>query len=175
MYESDPRAVDRVKLRKLFLQDDPPLSNVEIAKIIGHDRKTVGRWRGEWKEEVPQSPLRRVVTSLPDDEVFERLHNQRVPVVRQARILGLPLRRVHRARYRLNLKYKDQVVAYPQEMHDAVDAMLADGSSFAEIQRTLKVSQHFLRDHWPGQGWTPQQGMAHRRALREAREAGIDL
>lgn len=173
MYDSDPRRVDEKRLRELLWQDNPKLKNVEIAAIMGINRKTVSRYRSDWK--APLSPNGTKNKMLPDDEVFKELHSQKVPVPRQARMLRLSKRQVQYARKRLELRYSDGVQPYPQEMYDACEAMLDDGMSFAEIQRTLKISEHFLRDHFPGRGWTPQQAAQLRSAKRQARRAGLEL
>ena len=45
--------------------------------------------------------------------------------------------------------------------------MVADGASWADIQRTLHVSVHTLRRHFPGTAWTAQQSGAQGRMGRK--------
>jgi transposase-like protein len=59
----------------------------------------------------------------------------------------------------------------------AAAAMVADGASFREIERTLHVAQKTLVRHFPGAQWTHQQAAelaaAVRRANRLQRRAAI--
>lgn len=56
--------------------------------------------------------------------------------------------------------------AMTPERKKAIEAMLADEWSFAEISRTEGADVKTLSKHFPGQAWTTQQRAAHLSALR---------
>lgn len=57
------------------------------------------------------------------------------------------------------------------ELKAAVEARLEEGWPFREITKTLGVSYHMLRRHWPGRAWTHRQTIEHGIAARQANRA----
>lgn len=53
------------------------------------------------------------------------------------------------------------------ERRARIEAMLDEGMSFKEIQRTEGADMSTLRKHFPGRNWTPQESSAYTAALRE--------
>jgi hypothetical protein len=49
-----------------------------------------------------------------------------------------------------------------------------EGASFAEVMRTVKISRHTLKKHFPGKQWTTEQVLQHARTVRHG-ERAIDL
>ena len=49
-------------------------------------------------------------------------------------------------------------------------ALLDDGASYTEVARTLGCSRFWVSKHFPGRGWTSQQGGAYGYMLRKANE-----
>lgn len=115
-----------------------------------------------------------VRTGAEHDEEVARLSAQQVPIKRQARILGITPRQVESSRRRQGLTgVTNQPVS--AERRAQANAMFEDGASYAEVHRTTGINTKYLRKHWPDKGWTQEQTMEYRHALRKAREAGIDL
>jgi transposase-like protein len=50
----------------------------------------------------------------------------------------------------------------------AIEALLEEGMSFAEIERTTGWKHQTLQRHFPGRAWTPEQCGEHARAIRTA-------
>lgn len=50
----------------------------------------------------------------------------------------------------------------PPETVAKVEAMLAERCSFKDIHRTAGVSEHWLKTHYKGQGWTQQEIIEYR-------------
>lgn len=56
------------------------------------------------------------------------------------------------------------------ERKAAIERMLADEWSFAEISRTEGADQATLRKHFPGRAWTEKQRIAHLSTLRRVHD-----
>lgn len=70
--------------------------------------------------------------------------------------LGITARNV--IRYRKALGISRPVAApYPREVWERAEQMLDDGAPYAEVARTLGVSQHQVANRFPGRGWTLEQ------------------
>lgn len=44
------------------------------------------------------------------------------------------------------------------ELLKQAEALLADGASQREVQRTTGLARETIRKHFPGKGWTQKQG-----------------
>lgn len=83
------------------------------------------------------------------------------------RELGATERKVDRALCRLREKGSLPPAKYtglpiPEKTIRQVEALLDDGTSFADIHRTLGVSERWLQRKYPGRGWSPQQVAQYR-------------
>lgn len=162
--------VDLIKLKALY---DQGKNDSEIAKILGNG---LSRQGVTYRRRLLNLPTKYV----PDDILFDyrdeiiRMHEQRVPLARQVRILGVNERRLQRARRRLGLSGEPQVVI-SEERSRQVEQMLKDGMPYVEVHRTTGISQRWIREHFPGMGWTNAQSAAHRSAIGEARKAGLSI
>jgi DNA invertase Pin-like site-specific DNA recombinase len=56
----------------------------------------------------------------------------------------------------------------PPEVKQAVEEKLTEGWPFREITKTLGISYHMLRRHWPGRAWTHRQTIEHAITMRRA-------
>lgn len=61
--------------------------------------------------------------------------------------------------------------AMTPERRAAIEQMLADGWSFAEIHRTEGADPETLRRHFPGQAWTTTQRAQHLATIRDHKAA----
>lgn len=148
-------------------------SDAEIAKILGAPAtKDIVRDR---RNSLGIKASQQKVDILLDykDDIL-RMGAQKVPIPRQARILGVSPRRIERARGRLHLSRPAQTPV-SEENKKRIKAMLDSGASYSEVHRTTGVSRRWIVNHYPNQGWSAKESAEYRHALQKAREAGIDL
>lgn len=155
-------AIRLVKERRLF--------DSEIANEVGCESETVGRIRAS----LGLDALSKRHKSEHDEDLI-RMHEQKVPLSRQARTIGESQRFVERARRRLGLKSREARAPITPERRAQAEALFDDEQSRAEVSRTTGLSEKWLRKNFPGRAWTQEQIAEHRHALDAARKAGIDL
>ena len=117
--------------------------------------------------------------SLPRDDYLTRAAERREQVRRMtlqgastrqiAEALGTSTRTITRTRVKLGISQ-----APLPRMTDAQKAealrLLDDGCSATETARTVGVSIHSILKHFPGRGWTRQQGAAWGLFMRHTNE-----
>lgn len=84
---------------------------------------------------------------------------------------GCDLVTVTRIRKALNLpEFAGTPRRLTTDRRQRIQAMLADGQSFAEISRTEGADPETLRRHFPGQQWTRRQCIDFHTAIRRIKE-----
>lgn len=99
---------------------------------------------------------------------IERLHNDGLTDRQIATQLGCSEHAVWRIRKELGLTPGRRPL--PAERLKHIQAMLADGWSWKEIQRTEGAHHDTMQRYFPGTQWTPEQMNEHRVELRRIRK-----
>lgn len=94
-----------------------------------------------------------------DREEFARLYEEGLSLSELAEHFGAHPATLYRVRVSLGLPAT--VRRMTPERKAAISAMLDDGWSFAEVQRTEGADWETLARHFPGRAWTTAQRMAH--------------
>lgn len=129
-----------------------------------------------YKLKRPEFLLQGGVRSQVDDEMVAELLDKRLGTGRIARRLDVNPRTISRARKRIGRASNRGIhPPHPQEYLDKAEALLNDNAPMAEVARTLKVGDKWVREHFPGRGWTQEQTNEFNRAKRLARKAGVEL
>ena len=110
-----------------------------------------------------------------DKRLIKQYAEQRVPISRQMVLLNLQRRQIERARKSLGLARPEQTRITPEQSERVRSLLEDDGCSIIEAHRTTGISQRWIREHYPGHGWTATQGAELMQAKRQARKAGIRL
>lgn len=164
-YPSRASRVDPEEFKRLFEQG---AAREELAE---HFRVSPGRVttiRGELG--LPPFPRRNGYRLKP--ELKERSENVRVMFLNGAttkeicRELALtPSKVEHSKRYLRDtgqLPPTNRGRPMDEERAKRVAEMVEEGASYNDICRTVGVSVHYVRNHHPGRGWTPQQTAEYR-------------
>jgi IS30 family transposase len=104
-----------------------------------------------------------------DRAEFHRLNANGWTSEQLAEHFGVHPTSISRLRVKLGLSQKPTMTP---ERKQAIEAMLDDGMSYREINRTEGADMQTLRRHFPGRNWTPQQSADHLAAIRRA--TGVD-
>jgi hypothetical protein len=94
-----------------------------------------------------------------DRDEFRRLNADGWTAPQLAQHFGIAPRSVTRLRSKLGIQAPTDHTLTPDRLAQ-IEAMLDDGASQREIQRTLGVDRETIRAHFPGRGWTLADGGA---------------
>ena len=103
-----------------------------------------------------------------DRDTVAQLHSEGRTVRQIAETLGCSEDSITRIRKELGIKPGQHPL--PAERLERIAAMLADGWSWKEIQRTEGMHPATLERYFPGTQWTPEQMNEHRVSLRRIRK-----
>lgn len=103
-----------------------------------------------------------------DRAEFAQRHAEGLTIAQLAEHFGISPRSVGNLRRELGLRSSQFLSA---ERLARIEAMLDDGWSFAEVQRTEGVHPETLRAHFPGRAWTPAQRVEFTTAKRKLERA----
>lgn len=92
-----------------------------------------------------------------DRDEFRRLNDDGWTIPALAQHFGIAPRSVTRLRSKLGIQAPTALDLTPDRLAQ-VEAMLDDGASQREIQRTLGVDRETIRAHFPGRGWSLSEG-----------------
>jgi len=83
-----------------------------------------------------------------------------------ATVLGCTIRTVQRHRHSAGLTSGHHAAPFSTEERERALALLNDGASYAEVGRTLGRRYQQIAKTFPGYGWTQEQTVVYREALR---------
>ena len=143
------------------------LTAAEAAAELGVHHTTLNKWRKRYG--IPRfkaSPRKVPPHNKYDREEMATLlrqHNGCPKAV--ADIMGCAEETV--GRFKRSLKQTTPKRVYTQADRDAAEALLDEGSSYRDIERTLGIPARRLGRWFPGRGWTAAEGSRYGRMLQQ--------
>jgi hypothetical protein len=133
-------------------------------------RERIGKFRRRRK--IPANPDPRAnpgrYRKYDRDEVRDMFVIRKMTIQQVAHVLDCEVEDVYYLRQKIGVAKRhpaNGLKPLAERLRDA-EAMLDEGASFAEIERTVHISGKVLKNHFPGRQWTNKQALEHALQVR---------